>query len=253
MDALFRLAFFAGIGLWIPLALIAALQPSVRRRVMVPLLASAIAAAFEAYISFVWSHTASIPMRVDVFVVLCALTFVDAIAGFSLMVGARGRPDRTPLLAAGMLCLAVPALAIAGFAALRLDFARVDRNSDLARRFRFEAYFRDDETEKRVFGALEPGKNPFAGYYAYAGKDDDRYAHLVINDEGRFWIYHSQLSVWQGTGGPRRTARSKASARARPGPHGHPEPHRTAAPGRRILSARGEPRPPAAAGSGPPR
>ena len=125
MDALFQLAFFAGLGLWIPLALIAALQPSVRRRVMVPLLASAIAAAFEAYISFVWSQTNSIPMRVDVFFVLCALTFVDAIAGFSLVVGARGRPDRTPLLAAGMLCLAVPALAIAGFAALRLDFARV--------------------------------------------------------------------------------------------------------------------------------
>ena len=218
VEGLFQLAFFAAVGLWIPLALIAALQPSVRRRVMVPLVASAIAAAYEAYMSLVWSHTVSIPIRVDVFLVLFALGFVDAIAGFNLVVGARGRPDRTPLLAAGTLCLAVPALAIAGFAAMRLDFGRVDRNLDLARRFRFEAYFRDDETEKRVFGVLEPGKNPFAGYYAYAGKDDDRYAHLVINDEGRFWIYHSLLHVWQGTGSP--TANGHVRRRRR-GPHGH--------------------------------
>ena len=132
---------------------------------------------------------------------------------------------------------------------MSMEIGGIDRNLDLARRFRFEAYFRDDETEKRVFGVLEPGKNPFAGYYAYAGKDDDRYAHLVINDEGRFWIYHSLLHAWQGTGGPAATGAFEGVGEAAwtAGPHGHPEPHRTAAPGRRILSARGEQRRHAAA------
>ena len=202
MKALFQVAYMAALGLWIPLAIVGALQPPVRRRVMAPLVTSAIAAAYEAYMSLVWSHTVSNPIRVDILLVMFALGTVDAIAGFGLLGGARGRLDRKPLMVAGTLCLTVPALAIAGFIAMSVDTAGVDRNLDLARRFRFEASFRDDETEKRMFGELKPNKNPWAGYYVYVGKDDDRFAHLVINDEGGFWIYHSELYEYKGNRRP---------------------------------------------------
>jgi hypothetical protein len=198
---MFQVAYLAALGLWIPLALAAALQPSVRRRVMVPLAASAIAAGYEAYMSFVWSHTVSNPIRVDVLFVMAALSAVDAFAGFGLLAGSRRRRDRKPLKVAGMLCLAVPALASAGFFAMFLSTAALDRNLDLARRFRFEAYFRDDDTANRVFGDLRPEKNPWAGYYVGSG-NDDRFAHLVINDEGRFWIYSTLLYVRSGIGRP---------------------------------------------------
>ena len=116
------------------------------------------------------------------------------------MQSARGRPDRKALLAAGALCLSVPVLGIAGYAALSLDKAYVDRYLDMEKRFRFEASFRDDQTERRVFGELKPGKSSWAGYYIGIG-DDDRFAHLVINDDGRFWIYHSKLFASEGKGG----------------------------------------------------
>jgi len=200
LKTLFQFAYFAALLLWIPLAMVAVVQPSVRRRVIAPLVASAIGAAYEAYMTFVWSHSVINPIRIDIFLVIFALGVVDAIAGFSLLVSARGRPDRKSLVLAGALCLGVPVLAIAGFVALQQHTADVDRNLDLARQFRFEAYFRDDQTEKRAFGELKPDKNPWAGYYVYAGSDDDRFAHLIINDEGRFWTYHSKLYEYKGIG-----------------------------------------------------
>lgn len=199
MKNLFQVAYIAAFLLWIPLAMVAAMQPSVRRRVLVPLLASAIAAAYEAYMSLVWSHTVSAPIRVDILLVMFVLGGVDALAGFSLLAGGRGRRDRKPLMFAATLCLGVPALAIVGFIALSADTAGVDRNLDLARRFRFEAYFRDEETQRRAFGELKPAKNPWAGYYAAIG-DDFRFAHLVINDEGAFWIFSPPLYVTKGVG-----------------------------------------------------
>jgi hypothetical protein len=141
-------------------------------------------------------------IRIDIFFAMIVLGAVDGIAGLLLLAGARGRPDREALLVAGSLCVGVPALAIAGFVALKADSDDVARNLDLGHRFRFEAYFRDDETRRRAFGELKPAGNPWAGYYVYAGNDDDRFAHLVINDAGRFWIYHSRLNAWRGSGAP---------------------------------------------------
>jgi hypothetical protein len=201
MVVLSQAAYFAALVLWLPLAIVATLYPSLRRRVMVPLVASAIAAAYESYMSLVWSQTVSNPIRVDFLVVMFALGVVDGIAGLSLLSGGRARRDRRPLLVSGVLCLGVPALAIAAFAGMLFDTSRVDRNLELARRFRFEAYFRDDETEKRVFGELASRENRWAGYYLGTG-DDDRFRHLVINDEGHYWIYTSSLIVRTGTGRP---------------------------------------------------
>ena len=205
-----EVAYIAARGLWIPLALIAALWPAMRRRVMVPLAASAIAAGYEVYMSRAWSQA----IRVDILLVLAALGFVDAFAGLGLWAGSRSRPDRKPLRLAAALCLVVPALAIAGLAGMLQSTATLDRNLDSARRFRFEAYFRDDETAKRVFGTLTPGKNPLAGYYVTTG-NDDRFAHLVVNDEGRFWIYSKILNVSEGIGRPGSTGEFEGTGEGR--------------------------------------
>jgi hypothetical protein len=61
MSALLLVAYGAALGLWLPLAIIAAVKPSFRRRVMVPLVASALGAAYEAYMSFVGRR--SLPCR----------------------------------------------------------------------------------------------------------------------------------------------------------------------------------------------
>ena len=105
MKPLFAIAYAAAFGLWIPLAIIAALRPAVRGRVVVPLVASAIAAAYEAYMSLVWSHTVSNPIRVDVFFVLFALGAIDAISGLNLLARARGQADRRLLRPPGRCAL----------------------------------------------------------------------------------------------------------------------------------------------------
>jgi hypothetical protein len=194
-----QVAYLTSLGLWLPLAVIGVLKPALLRRVMAPLAASAIAACYEAYMSFVWSPTVFNPIRVDALFVLAALAAVDALVGFGLWVGSARRTDRGALRAAATLCLAVPALALAGFATMAGMTANLDRQLASARRFRFEAYFRDDVTEKRVFGVLRPDRNPWAGYYAATGADD-RIAHLVVNDEGRFWIYSKSLYERSGSG-----------------------------------------------------
>ncbi len=196
MKELLYTAYVAAQLLWIPLGILAILKPSMRRRVLVPLVMSAMGGLYEIAMRAAYPQA----IRIDIFLVLFVLGAVDAISGFSLLIGARGRPDKEWLKLAGGLCLAVPAMAIGGFAYMHVETADVDHNLGLARRFRFEAAFRDDDTQKRIFGDLAAGRNPFAGYYVYAGNTDDRFAHLVINDAGRFWIYHSMLYEYAGVG-----------------------------------------------------
>jgi hypothetical protein len=194
-----QVAYAVSLLLWLPLAIVGAVKPVLLRRLLAPIAVSAIAACYEAYMSLVWSHTVSGPIRVDILLVIAALGFIDAFVGFGLWVGSARPADRGALRVAATLCLAVPALAIGGFSTMVLSTANLDRNLDSARRFRFEAYFRDDETERRVFGVIRPVGNPWAGYYAATGADD-RVAHLVVNDEGHFWIYSKQLYVRSGSG-----------------------------------------------------
>lgn len=201
MTSLLGAAYLAALGLWIPLGILAALEPRLRRRLLVPIALSALGAAYEAYMTFVWSPKVVNPIRVDIFLVLLVLGIADLIAGLALLRGGARPRGRSASSLAAALCLAVPAVAVAGYAALRAESAVVGRNLDLGRRYGFEAAFRDDATQRRFFGELQPAKNPWAGYYAGVG-DDERFAHLVINDDGAFWIYHAQLYVYPGRGGP---------------------------------------------------
>ena len=77
MQVLFLAAYDAALLLWVPLAILAAIVPSTRRHVMVPLVASLLAAAYEAFMTFVWSPTVFNPIRVDILVAVVALGLVN--------------------------------------------------------------------------------------------------------------------------------------------------------------------------------
>lgn len=59
---------------------------------------------------------------------------------------------------------------------------------DDAKRLRFEAVFRDDATVTRFFGDIRTADDNWSGYYM--GDDqDDRFKHLIINRDGKTWLY----------------------------------------------------------------
>ena len=60
-----------------------------------------------------------------------------------------------------------------------------------ANRLRFEAAFRDDATVARFFGDVRATEGSWAGYYE--GDDqDDRFKHLIINADGKTWLYSAK-------------------------------------------------------------
>jgi hypothetical protein len=184
-------AYVASIFLWIPLAIIAATAPSARGRLMVPLVASALGALYQVTIGRSGGY-----VFVVVLLVLCA---VDAISGLVLVLTGRTHPYRVVLRIAGALCLAIPAAVLVDFGRAGQTTAELNRVSDLGRKFRFETAFRDDATQKRIFGDLDSGMNPWAGYYV-GGDEDRRFKHLVINAEGRYWLYAVELWDEEGKG-----------------------------------------------------
>jgi hypothetical protein len=201
---LFRLAYLGELFLWIPLAYFVATMPAARRWLAAPLVASVLAAAYEAYMTFVWEPSVVAPIRLDIFLVMVVAGVANAICGLSLAVSARGEAGRLRWWVAAALCLSVPAFAFTGFVFLHFETAQLNVRLDRGNEFRFEAAFRDDDSQMRVFGNLNPGANPWAGYYL-AGDGDDRFKHLVINDAGQFWLYHSKFYEYKGRGKQRAT------------------------------------------------
>lgn len=199
MSRLFHVAYLAELWLWIPLAYFAATTPAARRRLAAPLVASVLAAVYEAYMTFVWEPKVTAPIRVDILLVIFVTGAADAISGLALAAAAPGKAQRGKWWAAAALCMSVPVLAVVGFAFGQREVRRLDATLDQGRHFLFEAAFRDDATEKRVFGNLHSSANPWAGYYLGDG-GDDRFGHLVINDQGDFWLYHSMLYEYKGKG-----------------------------------------------------
>ena len=199
MGGLFPVAYLGELALWVPLAAIVVAVPGMRRWLAAPIGVSALAMAYEGFMTFVWAPTVVNPIRVDVFLVMAVAGVVDMLTGLALVKPARSGVHRRHATVAAALCFLVPALAIVGFVGMHVDSAAVGGRLDDARRFRFEAAFRDEATQRRFFGELSPNANPWAGYYRVEGKDD-RFRHLVINDAGRVWIYHEQLYAYAGSG-----------------------------------------------------
>ncbi|APV51280.1 hypothetical protein BWI17_17270 [Betaproteobacteria bacterium GR16-43] len=197
MSQLFRYAYLAELFLWVPLAYCVVTLPASRRWLIGPAAFSLLAAVYEGYMTFVWERTVVAPIRVDIFLVVFMATIVNVIAGLGLAFGGKGTTERKPRSIIATLCLAIPVLAIAGYLYMRADTAALDVQFEQGRKYRFETAFRDDATEKRVFGDIKPNANPWAGYYVGDGADD-RFKHLVINEAGQFWLYGTALYLSEG-------------------------------------------------------
>lgn len=216
MSHLLRYAYLAELFLWIPLAFFVATMPSARRWLVAPLVASVLAAAYEAYMTFVWEPKVTAPIRVDIFLVLFVACAANTISGLALVISSKGKAERTRLRVAAAVCFSVPVLSLAGLAFMGSHVARLDANLDRGRQYRFEAAFRDDATEKRIFGNIAPGASALSGYYV-AGDGDDRIKHFVVNDAGRYWLYSSLLYLSTGDlDGPGASGREKMRVSLRP-------------------------------------
>jgi hypothetical protein len=55
--------------------------------------------------------------------------------------------------------------------------------------FRFDAAFRNDETQLAFFGDIKSAADTWAGFYEFETQDD-RFKYIVINKEGRSWLFN---------------------------------------------------------------
>jgi hypothetical protein len=74
---------------------------------------------------------------------------------------------------------------------LQMGGASAIATFDEAKRMRFEAAFRDDATVARFFGDIRATEDSWAGYYV-GGDQDDRFKHLIINRDGKTWLYNAK-------------------------------------------------------------
>lgn len=81
--------------LWVPVLLAMAVVPELRRiPVAIAVAASAVATAYEAYMTYVWAPTVIAPIRVDIFCVMSVLLVLDGVAVASVAVPAlRNDPE----------------------------------------------------------------------------------------------------------------------------------------------------------------
>ena len=199
MGELLRIAYLAELALWVPLAALVVAVPGMRRWLAAALGASALAMAYEGFMTFVWAPTVVNPIRVDIFLVMAVTGAVNVLTGLALLGPARSGTHRRHARAAAALCLGIPLAGVLGLLGAQSETASLDRKLDFARQARFEAAFRDADTERRFYGSLAPSANPWAGYYAIEGADD-RFRRLVVNDAGRFWLYHETFYEYPGEG-----------------------------------------------------
>jgi hypothetical protein len=185
----YRLELF----LWVPLLIVILATGAQRGWLIVPLVMSLITGAWEI---FVTSTSGVDVIRIDILLALMLVSVVNVLSGLVLVVTG-GERGVAAVRFAGVVCLLVPVLAVVGFTSGVYETSQSTARLYEGMRLRFEAAFRDEATQKRVFGNLESSANPWAGYYV-AGDADDRVKHLVINDEGRCWLYAAKLFEYPG-------------------------------------------------------
>ncbi|MGZ5618624.1 MAG: hypothetical protein ACXWFW_14810 [Usitatibacter sp.] len=192
MEGLLGIAYLGARFVWVPLLAFALAvdDSSSRRRLVAPIVASVLALVYEGVMTSMSAGKAVI--RIDILLVILVVGIVLGVCGLILL---SSRKTIVP----GILCLAVPLLATAGWMQASTESHRSGELLDLGRRLRFETAFRDDATQRRFFGELRSDVNPWAGYYVSRG-GEYRYKHLVINDQGDFTLYSGGLYSRSGQG-----------------------------------------------------
>lgn len=184
---MFLAAYFVARFLWLPLlACWAAAKGAPSRGAMwLPIGAGMLATAWELAIP------ASANIRIDIFLVGPMLMFADGLGGLLLAAAARRQRGTAPRQAAALgtaaaLCLAACVFFIAAWGYTGKKSEDQYKEHVQGSRHFFEAAFRDDDTQRTIFGSLEG--TPWAGYYV-SDPPHPGYAHLVVNAEGGYFAY----------------------------------------------------------------
>jgi hypothetical protein len=209
MKDLIGFAYLVATLLWLPLlGILFVVKPtSSRGNLIFASIVSGITFIYEAYMRAAFSTS----IRVDVIFILAILCVMDGISGFVFLGAATDRADgprwKAGLRLAGALCLSVPLLAVLGAVGFMDHLTSSDKSSNDGRRFRFETAFRNADNERNRFGVLASKSNQWAGYYI-GGNQDDRYQHIVINEEGKIWVFNRALTaqIWKGHQNPKNEA-----------------------------------------------
>jgi hypothetical protein len=195
MENLIIAAYRLELFLWVPLLVVRFTTRAGRGWLVAALVMSVVTGAWEIFVRAVSGPDV---IRIDIFLALMLAGVVDVACGLAL-VAARHEAGVAGARFAGVLCLAVAVLAIVGLASAVYETSQSEARLYQGLRLRFEAGFRDDATQKRVFGDLDPASNSWAGYYV-GGNEDARVKHLVIDDTGRFWLYAEKFFETRGRG-----------------------------------------------------
>jgi hypothetical protein len=205
MKDLIGFSYLVATLLWVPLlSILFFVKPTSSRGTLIfTSIVSGIAFIYEAYMRATFSTS----IRVDIIFILAILCVMNTISGFVFLGAAADRGDgprwKLSLRLAGAACLAVPLLAVAGAVGFMDHLTSSDKSSNDGRRFRFETAFRNADNELNRFGVLASTSNQWAGYYI-SGNEDIRYERIVINEEGKIWVFDQGLTGqrWKGHQNP---------------------------------------------------
>ncbi|WP_374354433.1 hypothetical protein [Chitinimonas sp.] len=183
IKSLAQFNYFWAAVLWLPLAAVAQVQGQLRNRsVLIPLLLSLCAGLYSAKLSLFNPGA----MRLDMVVLLPLLAIVGAICGLDLV--------RDELKTLGRLCLSVSILTIPVILGTAYEASVSTSEIQNKNRRQFEAAFSNQQAEYNYFGKIDSSSHPWSAYYYCDNMQDDRYRHLIINDQGKFWLYGDWLS-----------------------------------------------------------
>lgn len=183
---MFIAAYFVARFLWVPLLACwaAARGASGRGAMWLPIIVGLLATIWELAIP------ASMNIRIDIMLVGPVLMFADGLAGILLAAAARRRVDpprqRAALVVASALCIAACGFFIFAWAySGRKADDQYQEHVEGSRNY-FEVAFRDDETQRAIYGNLDGTR--WAGYYV-SDPPQPSFAHLVVNAAGDYFVY----------------------------------------------------------------
>jgi hypothetical protein len=171
-----------------------------------PIIVAALAAAWEA------SVPRTVEFRLDLFLVIPVLAFVEGVAGIALFFRGRRLREERRLSATNTvpaaICVGAAAFVVVAWIVSHYEVERDTARSDQGLEWAFQAAFRDDATQRRVFGELESDPDHWAGFYV-AALPDTYPRRIVINTDGRYWTFFQHEHMVPG----RRAADSKGPER----------------------------------------
>lgn len=198
MKYLLTIAYFLAMANFVPLLMLSKnCDARVKRGPLgFLMLISAALAAYEVFMTFIWSPSVVAPIRLDILMLMIPLGIINFLFGLWYLLRSRATdlvPEQKRLMRSiAAWCLAVPLLASFGLVGSVNDQSKQTQLFDEGRLFRFEARLRDAPTQRRFFGTLSSEKNSIAGYYISDNKDD-RFSRMIINEDLDIWLFSFSL------------------------------------------------------------